>query len=146
MTATTTFSEAIQQGPLLCDGAMGTLLHGYGISLEASLDATNLSRPELVLRAHSEYLAAGADVIETNTFGANRIKLEEHDLAGQVEEIKRGRARGWPPGYSPFWPPRLRGRLHRPAGQGHGPLRPISSATARAAFQEQIAALAAGGG
>jgi len=145
MTATTTFSEAIQQGPLLCDGAMGTLLHGYGISLEASLDATNLSRPELVLRAHSEYLAAGADVIETNTFGANRIKLEEHDLAGQVEEINAAGARLARQAIA------LSGR-HAfvagsigPLGKGMAPFGPISSATARAAFQEQIAALAAGG-
>jgi methionine synthase I (cobalamin-dependent)/5,10-methylenetetrahydrofolate reductase len=145
MTPTTTFSEAIQQGPLLCDGAMGTLLHGYGISLEASLDATNLSRPELVLRAHSEYLAAGAEVIETNTFGANRIKLEEHDLVGQVHEINAAGARLARQAMA------LSGR-HAfvagsigPLGKGMAPFGPISSATARAAFQEQIAALAAGG-
>lgn len=140
-----TFLEAIQQGPLLCDGAMGTLLHGYGISLEHCLDETNLSQPGLVLRAHSEYLAAGADVIETNTFGANRIKLEEHDLATRVSEINAAGARLARQAVA------LSGR-HAfvagsigPLGKGMAPFGPVSVATARAAFEEQIAALAAGG-
>ena len=88
-----TFLEAIERGPLLCDGAMGTLLYGYGVSLEHCLDETNLSQPALVLRAHSEYLAAGAQIVETNTFGANRVKLEENDIAGQAAEINAAGAR-----------------------------------------------------
>ena len=124
---------------------MGTLLHGYGVSLERSLDETNLSQPGLVLRAHSEYLAAGADVIETNTFGANRIKLEEHDLAAQVSEINAAGARLARQavalsGHSAF----VAGSIG-PLGKGMAPFGPISAATARAAFEEQIAALAAGG-
>lgn len=146
MTQTTaTFLEAIEQGPLLCDGAMGTLLHGYGVSLERCLDETNLSQPGLVLRAHSEYLAAGADVIETNTFGANRIKLEEYDLAERTGEINTAGARLARQAVA------LSGR-HAfvagsigPLGKGLAPFGPVSLATAQVAFREQIAALAAGG-
>ncbi|HRX03892.1 MAG TPA: homocysteine S-methyltransferase family protein, partial [Anaerolineae bacterium] len=93
MTTSPTFLEALASGPLLCDGATGTLLHAAGVSLDHCLDEVNLSRPEVVLHMHSEYLAAGADVVETNTFGANRIKLEEHDLAHLAAEINQAGAR-----------------------------------------------------
>jgi methionine synthase / methylenetetrahydrofolate reductase(NADPH) len=140
-----TFLEAIERGPLLCDGAMGTLLYGYGVSLEHCLDETNLSQPALVLRAHSEYLAAGAQIVETNTFGANRVKLEEHDLAAQAAEINAAGARLARQAVA------LSGRHAYvagsvgPLGRGMAPFGPISVATARAVFEEQIAALAAGG-
>ena len=147
MTSSTppTFLEAIERGPLLCDGAMGTLLYGYGVSLEHCLDETNLSKPALVLRAHSEYLAAGAQIVETNTFGANRVKLEENDIAGQASEINAAGARLARQAVA------LSGRHAYvagsvgPLGRGMAPFGPISVATARAVFEEQIAALAAGG-
>ena len=87
MTHSIPFLEALENGPLLCDGATGTLLHAAGVSLDHCLDEVNLSRPELVLHMHSEYLAAGADVIETNTFGANRFKLGKHSADDRVAEI-----------------------------------------------------------
>lgn len=139
------FLEALQQRPLLCDGAMGTMLHSYGASFEQCLDELNLSRPELVLRIHSEYLAAGADVIETNTFGANRIKLEEHGLADRVAEINAAGARLARQAVA------LSGRRAfvagsvGPMGRGVAPFGPVSHEAARAVFAEQIAALAAGG-
>jgi homocysteine S-methyltransferase len=75
--------------PILADGAMGTLLHGKGISLDACFDEINLSRPDLVSQVHAEYIGAGAQLIETNTFGANSFKLAEHGLQDRVAEINR---------------------------------------------------------
>lgn len=84
------FLERLKQPiPLLADGAMGTLLHQRGASMTSCFDALNLSQPEIVAAAHRDYLEAGADLIETNTFGANRYKLSEYGLADQVEAINR---------------------------------------------------------
>jgi homocysteine S-methyltransferase len=79
--------EQLQQRPLLCDGAMGTLLYARGVSYEQCFDALNLTRPELIQGIHREYISAGAQIIETNTFGANRAKLEAYGLEGKVREI-----------------------------------------------------------
>jgi methionine synthase / methylenetetrahydrofolate reductase(NADPH) len=74
--------------PLLADGAMGTLLEQRGgFSLTDCLDGINLSQPDLVLQIHRDYIAAGADLIETNTFGANRHKLGEQGLADKLVDI-----------------------------------------------------------
>jgi methionine synthase I (cobalamin-dependent)/5,10-methylenetetrahydrofolate reductase len=84
------FLERLQQGPLLADGAMGTLLYSRlpGAAARARcFDEVTLSRPELVRAIHQEYIRAGAQVIETNTFGANRAKLANYDLADKVHEI-----------------------------------------------------------
>lgn len=75
--------------PILADGAMGTMIHSRGVRLEACFDELNLLQPELVMGIHRDYIEAGAQIIETNTFGANRYKLAEHGLSGQVEEINR---------------------------------------------------------
>ncbi|MEO6891531.1 MAG: bifunctional homocysteine S-methyltransferase/methylenetetrahydrofolate reductase, partial [Ktedonobacteraceae bacterium] len=79
--------EQLQQHPLLCDGAMGTLLYARGIPYEQCFDALNLTQPELVQSIHSEYISAGAQIIETNTFGANRARLEAYNLGDRVREI-----------------------------------------------------------
>jgi methionine synthase I (cobalamin-dependent)/5,10-methylenetetrahydrofolate reductase len=81
------FLEAIDQRVLVCDGAMGTMLYAKGIFLNRSFDELNLTQPELVADVHQAYVRAGADVIETNTFGANRIKLGAHGLADCVHTI-----------------------------------------------------------
>ncbi|MDP9322129.1 MAG: bifunctional homocysteine S-methyltransferase/methylenetetrahydrofolate reductase [Acidobacteriota bacterium] len=81
------FLEAIDQRVLVCDGAMGTMLYAKGIFLNRSFDELNLTQPELVGDVHQAYVRAGADVIETNTFGANRIKLGAHGLADCVHAI-----------------------------------------------------------
>jgi homocysteine S-methyltransferase len=85
------FLYALDQStkPLLSDGAMGTLLNAHGISFNACFDALNLTNPALVADIHREYILAGSDVIQTNTFGANRYKLSSHDLENQVEVINR---------------------------------------------------------
>ena len=68
------FLERLKAGPMLCDGAMGTLLYMRGVSYERSFDEQNLSHPKIVLDVHREYIKAGSEIIETNTFGANQIR------------------------------------------------------------------------
>ncbi|MBT5875516.1 MAG: bifunctional homocysteine S-methyltransferase/methylenetetrahydrofolate reductase, partial [Candidatus Latescibacteria bacterium] len=79
--------EHLSGSLLVGDGAMGTMLYARGISLGVSYDELNLSRPGMVRSIHEEYVAAGAQLIETNTFGANRIALARHSLEGHVEKI-----------------------------------------------------------
>lgn len=79
--------EQLRQRPVLCDGAMGTLLYARGVTYEQCFDALNLTRPDLIRSIHSEYISAGAEIIETNTFGANRAKLATHNMGEQVREI-----------------------------------------------------------
>src|SRR5512141_2500414 len=75
--------------PILGDGAMGTLLNGRGISFEQCFDNLNVSQPGLVAEIHRAYIEAGSQVIQTNTFGANRYKLAEHGRQDQVAELNR---------------------------------------------------------
>src|SRR2546425_1115222 len=74
-------------GPVLCDGAMGTILLARGAPSTHAFDELNLTDPRLVGGIHREYIAAGAEVIETNTFGANRVRLAPHGLEARVREI-----------------------------------------------------------
>jgi methionine synthase I (cobalamin-dependent)/5,10-methylenetetrahydrofolate reductase len=73
--------------PIVTDGAMGTLLHERGIEIDACFDELNLLQPATVAEIHRDYIAAGAEVIKTNTFGANRTKLERHGLDERVVEV-----------------------------------------------------------
>jgi len=72
---------------MLADGAMGTVLYARGIFINRCYDELNLSDPGLILAIHEEYLQAGAEILETNTFGANRFRLARHGLAGKMAEI-----------------------------------------------------------
>lgn len=81
------FLEQLRQRPLLCDGAMGTLLYARGMTHEQCFDELNLTQPELIQGIHREYITAGAQIIETNTFGANRVKLTGHGLGDKVRDI-----------------------------------------------------------
>jgi homocysteine S-methyltransferase len=81
------FLEALDTRVLVCDGAMGTMLYARGIFLNRSFDELNLTQPDLVAEVHQAYVRAGADVIETNTFGANRVKLGAFGLADRVHAI-----------------------------------------------------------
>ena len=78
---------------LVCDGAMGTMLHAAGAALDRSLPELNLSDPGLVSTIHESYLDAGADIIQTNTFGANRLWLGDHGFPDKVDEINRAGVR-----------------------------------------------------
>lgn len=74
-------------GVMVADGAMGTELYARGVSYDECFDGQNLTRPDLVEQIHRAYIGAGAELLETNTFGANRIKLAEWGLDGQVRDI-----------------------------------------------------------
>ncbi len=89
----TGFTEVLGTRLLLCDGAMGTMLHAAGAALDRALPEVNLSNPRLVATIHESYLSAGVDVIETNTFGANRLWLAEHGYPGKTGEINRAAVR-----------------------------------------------------
>ena len=78
---------------IICDGAMGTMLHSAGVSLDLPLTELNLSNPELVASVHRDYIAAGAQIIQTNTFGAARPRLELYGLEAMTVEINLAGAR-----------------------------------------------------
>src|SRR3954465_8635077 len=82
-----TLLERLKAAPLLCDGAMGTYLYAKGIFINRCYDELNLSQPDLIRGIHQEYCAAGAQVIETNTFGANSFRLARPGLANKGREI-----------------------------------------------------------
>ena len=83
------FLERLARGPIVADGAMGTQLYARGVSFEQCFDELNLSNPTLVEAVHRDYLAAGAELIETNTFGANAVRLAAHGFGDQVRLIAR---------------------------------------------------------
>ena len=89
------FLDTLDARVLVCDGAMGTMLYGKGIFLNRCFDELNITQPDLVAEVHREYVRAGADVIETNTFGANRFKLSGFGLADQFA-LRALRASGHP--------------------------------------------------
>ena len=91
MTGQPRFTDVLGQRLLVCDGAMGTMLHAAGCALDRALPEVNLSDPKLVAAIHESYVSAGADVIQTNTFGANRLWMAGHGYPDQVEEIEAGR-------------------------------------------------------
>jgi homocysteine S-methyltransferase len=88
-----TFAEILANRPVLADGAMGTALYSRGVLINKCYDELNLSDPNLILSIHEEYLQAGAEIIETNTFGANRIRLARHGLSAKVAEMNAAGAK-----------------------------------------------------
>src|SRR5438270_3931184 len=139
------FLERLRRGPLLGDGAMGTQLHARGVSFERCFDELNLTEPRIVEEIHRAYISAGAELIETNTFGANRIKLARHGLEARVRDInfravKLAREAREISGEPVF----IAGSVG-PIGQQLEPIGRIGIARATAAFEEQIAALLEGG-
>ena len=87
MLTDTPFLESLKAGPLVSDGAMGSQLYERGYFITRSFDEANLSRPDLVLQIHREYVEAGAHVIESNTFGANRELLSRYGAQDRVRDI-----------------------------------------------------------
>jgi methionine synthase / methylenetetrahydrofolate reductase (NADH) len=138
-------SRRLAAGPLLCDGAMGTLLYARGVSVDACFDVLNLNNPRVIQSIHADYIAAGADCIETNTFGANRFKLTAHGLDGQVREInRRGAALARDVRESAGRDVFVLGSIG-PLGKYLAPLGTVTADEARTAFQEQAEALLEGG-
>ncbi|HTW57652.1 MAG TPA: bifunctional homocysteine S-methyltransferase/methylenetetrahydrofolate reductase [Terriglobales bacterium] len=137
------FLARIKESPALCDGAMGTLLYAKGIFINRSYDELNLSQPDLIRGIHHEYLQAGAEIIETNTFGGNSFRLARHSLADKVRDINRVGARLAREAAKSFdvW---VAGSVG-PLGTRIEPLGKTSFQEARAAFREQIEALVEGG-
>ena len=134
------FLERIAGEVLSGDGAIGTMLYAKGVALDANFEHLNLVRPELVLELHAEYLAAGARVIETNTFGANYAKLSAIGIGSKVAEINRQGgviARRAAKGRDVF----VAGSMG-PLGRGKGEL---TQEEVRDCFRVQAAALAEGG-
>jgi methionine synthase I (cobalamin-dependent)/5,10-methylenetetrahydrofolate reductase len=147
MTISRNFRERLDQGPILADGAMGTLIHSRGISLDSVFDELNLSRPELVQGIHAEYLAAGAEIVETNTFGANPYRLAAHGMADKAAAINRAgvelarRAID----QAPRGRPRFVAGSVGPLGIQLAPFGRITTEQAYAAFHDQIETLIAAG-
>jgi homocysteine S-methyltransferase len=145
----TQFADIFANRPVLADGAMGTVLYSRGIFINRCYDDLNLTDPGLILSIHEEYLQSGAEILETNTFGANRFRLTRHGLAGKVAEINTAGVRlarqavehlkdkqageAWVAGSV------------GPLGVRLEPLGKTSLDEAREAFAEQIAALAGAG-
>lgn len=135
------FITALAQRPLLFDGAMGTMLYQAGRSLDECLDAVNLTQPEIVTGIYRAYINAGADVIETNTFGANRIRLEHHGLADKMRDINfRGVKLAREEREISGRPVLVAGSVG-PTGRTIAPIGTLSPTEAKAAFREQIEAL-----
>src|SRR5580704_15265454 len=113
----------IKQFPALCDGAMGTLLYANGVFINRCYDELNLSQPDLIRGIHHDYLQAGAEIIETNTFGANAFRLARE--AAKSFDVWVAGSVG-------------------PLGTRIEPLGKTSFEEARQALREQIAALVEG--
>ncbi len=150
MSSAPSFLARLVASPLLADGAMGTTLYSLGIGYEQCFDALSESRPDLVRQVHERYIAAGARLIETNSFGANALRLAEHGMAARVRAINLAAARlaraaadqaGGAGGVEPVW---VAGSVG-PLGPGLTPLGPLGADEVTAAYGAQIAALAEGG-
>src|ERR671917_592524 len=137
--------DRLAAGPILADGAIGTMLYAAGANLDESFDALNLSRPDLVLDTHRAYLDAGADLLETNSFGANRFKLEAFGLAERVHEINKKAVRLAREAREIAGRPVLVAGSVGPTGRTLAPFGIVSPEAVRAAFREQIEALLEGG-
>src|SRR5688572_11196553 len=136
------FREQLARRVMVADGAMGTMLYARGIFINRCFDELNLSSPDIVRGIHQEYVKAGAEILETNTFGGTRPRLAAFGAAEKLKEINRAGVR-------------LAREAARdgafvagavgPLGVRIEPLGPTSFAEARAAFREQIDALLEGG-
>jgi homocysteine S-methyltransferase len=143
------FADIFASRPVLADGAMGTVLYARGVTINRCYDELNLTEPGLILAVHEEYLQAGAEILETNTFGANRFRLGRHGLAGKVAEINAAGVRIARQAVEHLkdkqageaW---VAGALG-PLGVRLEPLGKTSLDEAREAFAEQIRALAGAG-
>ena len=136
------FLESLKNKILVCDGAMGTVLYNRGIYINRCFDELNLTNPDLIREVHREYIKSGVDIIETNSFGANRLKLKRHGLDDKVYDINKTSA--------VIAKDEARGGVFvagaiGPLGTGVEPLGNISKTKAKEAFIEQAEGLLDGG-
>src|SRR5262245_51716680 len=137
--------ERLARGPVLADGAMGTLLYQRGVGFDHCFDELNLSKPGLVESIHRDYLTSGAELIETNTFGANALRLATHGLEDKVRLITRqgvrvARSAREIVGVNAF----VAGSVG-PLGKPLDPFGPVALADAETAFQVTAEGLLEGG-
>ena len=127
--------------PLLSDGAMGTLLHDRGVSFDKCFDELNLTNPAIVAEIHKAYIDAGSQIILTNTFGANRYKLERHGLDSSIKEINSAAVDLARRVVAASFKPVLVAGDIGPLGVRLAPFGRVQPEDARRAFKEQIAIL-----
>lgn len=134
--------HTLQHGLLVGDGGMGTRLHGEGVPSDQPLELLNVTDPTRVRAAHSAFLEAGSDVIQTNTFQGSAISLAKYDLADRAAELNRaGAALARATAGDRAW---VAGSVG-PTGKLLAPYGDLTTDRAEAAFSEQVAALAEGG-
>src|SRR5258705_8022294 len=134
----TAFREQLSRRVIVADGAMGTMLYDKGIFINRCYDELNLSSPDMIRQIHLDYVKAGAEILETNTFGANRMRLAAFGLGEKLGAINQAGVR-------------LAREASRetafvagavgPLGANIEPLGPTSFAEARSIFREQVESL-----
>ena len=139
------FLERLEQGTLVIDGAMGTMLHARGIGFDKCFDELNITNPAAVADIHREYIEAGAQLVITNTFGANRYKLSKHGLQDDVVEINRAGVELAKRIVSSSFKDVLIAGDVGPLGVRIAPFGRVKPEEARSAFAEQVQALAEAG-
>jgi|CXWL01.1.fsa_nt_gi homocysteine S-methyltransferase len=139
------FLTALEERILLGDGAMGTLLFARGVPQHACIEALVLDQPDIVRRVHEDYIAAGADIIETDTFGANRYRLAKHGLEAKVRDINFKAARLARDAREIHGHPVFIAGAIGPTGRMLANAGDIRPAEVRAAIREQAEALLEGG-
>lgn len=135
------FRERLEKGPILGDGAMGTQLYARGVDVRP-LDRANLTAPEIVKAIHLEYLQAGSEVIQTNTFGANSVRLASEGASGDLDAVNRAGVRlakeARDLAGQPIWVAGAMG----PLGHEGAPIGALDAALAHHAFAQQASILA----
>jgi methionine synthase / methylenetetrahydrofolate reductase(NADPH) len=139
------FAERLGHAPLLADGGMGTLLFSRGMPQRANLDELATTRPDLIGAIHREYLEAGADIIETSTFGANRVRLASFGLADRASRLNRRAAQVAREARDVGGRDVLVGGSIGPLGVPTRELLHLDETAIRAAYREQIDGLLEGG-
>jgi homocysteine S-methyltransferase len=142
---TSPFLERIARGPILADGGMGTMLYNRGISFERCFDSLNLTDRDVVLGVHQDYIRAGAQFIETNTFGGNSVRLSSHGLEGKVRDVNYHGARIAREAREIMGADVLIAGSMGPLGKNLSPIGAITIDQAQSHFSEQVQALLEGG-
>jgi len=139
------FYDSLSKGVILADGAMGTMLHARGVDFGQCFDELNLTEPATIADVHRQYIEAGATLILTNTFGANRYKLAKHGLEEKVSEINHAGVELAKRATTDAFKDILMAGDVGPLGVRIAPFGRVQPEQARAAFAQQIEALAAAG-